>query len=142
MLMAAAYLASRTTCSQPISRTTCSLPVPQQPLLGWKPLNRERFVRGSIPIISHGAMYEYLSSGAGRKKDGKSFCALRDGYRHWSSGRAGKIEVNTSNRSFCFVRSVVTPFMKTGSYNVSLLLAGEPGAHGTIQSASCQCVAG
>ena len=60
--------------------------------------------------------YQYLSEGVGHDGDSKTFRALYRGYNHWASGRVEKIEVNTQNLYYCFVRSIVTPSMKTGNY--------------------------
>ena len=120
------------------------LSVPQLPLMGWEKLEPETLARiaTKVPKISHGTMYQYLSEGVGHDSDSKTFRALYRGYNHWASGRVDKIEVNYQNLYYCFVRAVVTPSMKAGSYKVYLLLSCEPGGYGEIKTASCQCAAG
>ena len=71
------------------------LPDPQQPLVGWETLNQGTVLAHSIPKVSHGTMYQYLSSGAGNDGEGKTFRALYRGYNHWASGRVHKIEFNS-----------------------------------------------
>ena len=123
------------------------LPVPHMPLTGWEELKPETLphVAIKIPKVTHGTMYQYLSNGAGHDgadDDGnKTFRTLYRGYNHWASGRVDKIEVNAQNHFFCFVRCVVTPSMKPGSYKVNLVLSCENG-YGRIKRASCQCAAG
>ena len=56
----------------------------------------------------------------------KTFRALYKGYNHWASGRVDRIEVNTQNPLYCFVRCSVTPSMKPGVYKVGLLLSCGP----------------
>ena len=120
------------------------LPIPQPPLTGWEELNADTLsqVATKIPKVSHGTIYQYLSEGVGHDGDSKTFRALYRGYNHWASGRVEKIEVNTQNLYYCFVRSIVTPSMKTGNYKVNLLLSGGPCGYGQIVTASCKCAAG
>jgi hypothetical protein len=87
------------------------LPVPKQPMTGWKLLDEEKAdsITCKIPKISHGTMYQYLSSGAGRVRDveGTTFRVLYKGYNHWASGRVDKIEINTQNPFYCCFFSVL-----------------------------------
>lgn len=77
------------------------LPVPQQPLTGWEVLEQDKIssIASKMPKISHGIMYQYLSSGAGHAGDrgSKTFRALYRGCNHWASSRIEKVEVNTQN---------------------------------------------
>ena len=82
-------------------------------------------------------MYQYLSEGVGHGSDSKTFRALYRGYNHWASGRVDKIEVNYQKLYYCFVRAVVTPSMKAGTYKVYLLLSCGPDGYGEIKTASC-----
>lgn len=120
------------------------LPVPQPPITGWEVLNVDSLPQmvARIPKVSHGTLYQYLSNGAGRDGDSKTFRALYRGYIHWASGRVDKIEVNTQNPSYCFLRSIVTPSMKAGNYKVYILLHHGPADFAEIKTASCQCAAG
>ena len=122
------------------------LPVPKQPMTGWELLDGDKAdsITCNMPKISHGTMYQYLSSGAGRVCDveGTTFRALYKGYNHWASGRVDKIEVNTQNPFYCFIRCSVTPSMKQGQYKVYLLLYHRADGYGDIKTASCQCAAG
>ena len=120
------------------------LPTPQLPPTGWEELKLETLshVVHKIPKVSHGAMYQYLSDGAGQDGDNKTFRTLYRGYNHWASGRVDSIEVNTYNIYYCFVRCIVTPSMKPGKYKVSLILSREPDGYGRVKTASCQCAAG
>jgi hypothetical protein len=99
------------------------LPIPQPPLTGWETLKPETLsqVATKLPKVSHGTMYQYLSDGVGHDGETKTFRALYRGYNHWASGRVEKIEVNTQNLYYCFVRCVVAPSMKQGSYKVYLV---------------------
>ncbi len=120
------------------------LPIPQPPPTGWEVLSQESLPNLSIkiPKVSHGTMYEYLSSGTGHYEGSKTFRALYRGYNHWASGRVDKIEVNTQNPLYCFIQSSITPSMKPGSYKVNLLLSCGPAGYGEIKTGSCQCAAG
>ena len=120
------------------------LPIPEPPLTGWEELKPETLSEMSprIPKISHGTMYQHLSTGVGNEGESKTFRALYRGYNHWASGRVDKIEVNTHNPDYCFVQCVVTPSMKPGSYKVNLLLRCGPDGYGEVKTASCQCAAG
>ena len=120
------------------------LPTPEQPLTGWEDLNPKTLsqMASRIPKISHGTLYQHLSTGVGQERESKTFRALYRGYNHWASGRVDKIEVNTQNLDYCFVRCVVIPSMKLGSYKVCLLLSHGPDGYGGIKTASCQCAAG
>lgn len=120
------------------------LPTPEQPLTGWEDLNPKTLsqMASRIPKISHGTLYQHLSTGVGQERESKTFRALYRGYNHWASGRVDKIEVNTQNLDYCFVLCVVTPSMKPGSYKVCLLLSHGPDGYGGIKKASCQCAAG
>ena len=117
------------------------LPIPDRPLTGWDPETLSQ-VASRIPKISHGTLYQYLSAGVGQEQESKTFRALYRGYNHWASGRVDKIEVNTQNLYYCFVKCVVTPSMKPGSYKVYLLLSRGSDGYGDIRTASCQCAAG
>ena len=74
------------------------LPIPEPPLTGWEELKPETLSEMSprIPKISHGTMYQHLSTGVGNEGKSKTFHALYRGYNHWASGRVDKIEVNHS----------------------------------------------
>ena len=112
------------------------LPIPKQPMTGWELLDGDKVssIANKMPKVSHGTMYQYLSSGTGRACDieGATFRASYEGFNHWASGRVDKIEVNTQNPFYCFIRCLVTPFMKQGQYKESLLLScGADGYVGT-----------
>ena len=84
--------------------------MPGQSLTGWEIINDSSCMAAKkMPKVSHGTMYHYLSSGAGRAFDseGKTFQALYRGFNHWASGRVNKIEVNNNNPLVCFVRCTV-----------------------------------
>ena len=86
-------------------------------------------------------MYTYLAGHVGHTGDHGAFRALARGYAHWASGRLQQMEVNTNHPNFCHVRCIMRPSMKSGIYQVHLLL-GRDGALATIQSATCECAAG
>lgn len=125
-------------------KTLEPLPTPEPPLIGWDELKPETLSEMSrkMPKVSHGTMYQHLSTGAGHEGESKTFRALYRGYNHWASGRVDKIEANTQHPDYCFVRCVVTPSMKPGSYRVHLLLSRGPDGYGEMKTASCQCAAG
>ena len=79
------------------------LPIPQQPLTGWEVLEQDKIssIASKMPKISHGIMYQYLSSGAGHAGDRGSKTLYR-GYNHWASGRIEKIEVKHSKSILLF----------------------------------------
>ena len=138
--MVVVCLASGTDCH----KMDWPLPIPDRPLTCWEELNPETLsqVASRIPKISHGTLYQYLSAGVGQEQESKTFRALYRGYNHWASGRVDEIEVNTQNLYYCFVKCVVTPSMKPGSYKVYLLLSRGSDGYGDIRTASCQCAAG
>ena len=86
-------------------------------------------------------VYSYLSGALSRTGDEGAFRALSRGYTHWASGRLNVLEINTCNPQYCHVRSNLRPSMKTGSYQVYLLL-GKSEIYVTVVSATCECAAG
>ena len=116
--------------------------LPEKPLTCWELLKEgsDQQLLSKLPSISHGTMYQYLSTGAGHDK---TFRALYADYNHWASGRYERIECNVQNPYYSFVRAIVLPTMRQGvKYNVYLLIHHVPGGFGEIKTASCQCAAG
>ena len=95
----------------------------------------------SLLTRSEGTLYAYLAEGVGHSKGEGAFQALSRGYTHWASGRLEELEMNTQNTSFCYVRCLMKPSMKTGKYTVYILL-GRDGDFATIALATCECAAG
>jgi len=91
-----------------------------------------------IPKVVSGTLYKYLSCG---ENQSKTFRALFKGYNQWASGRIERININTSNPLYCFVRCAVIPSMKDGTYKTTLLLRKAPTGYGTVQTATCECAA-
>ena len=89
-----------------------------------------------------GLVYTYLAGHVGHHINSEgAFRALKRGYVHWASGRVEKIDLNTNHPGFCHVRSTMKPSMKSGMYNVYLLLKYEDRITSIIE-ATCQCAAG
>ena len=86
-------------------------------------------------------MYSYLAEGVGHRDSGGAFRSLKQGFKHWASGRLSYLELNVCHPLFCHVRSKMTPSMKQGIYTVYILLGSESGL-ATIKAASCECAAG
>ena len=145
-------------------QSVAPLGVPGIPLTGWKVVDKGNYaeVAKEIPCVTPGRcalnlkliitdlhidsiiaglMYTYLAEGSGNTSGRGAFRALQRGFNHWSCGRLSNIEVNTPNPSFCNVRCRMTPSMKTGVYNVTILL-GCDGELANIEAATCQCAAG
>lgn len=86
-------------------------------------------------------MYAYLAGHTGRTGEQAAFRALTRGFTHWASGRMEDMEVNTNHPDYCYVRCMMKPSMKTGTYNVYIFL-GRDGRLATIREATCDCAAG
>ena len=91
--------------------------------------------------MAAGLVYTYLASHVGRSDTEGAFRALERGYTYWASGRIQQLEVNTNHPKYCHVRCTMDPSMKSGKYNVYLLLGREESL-ATICSATCECAAG
>ena len=89
-----------------------------------------------------GLLYSYLAGHVGRDGDEGAFRALDSGYNQWASGRLEEMEVNTNHPEYCHVRCKMKPSMKSGIYNVYLLLARDGKLATTICEATCECAAG
>ena len=98
-------------------------------------------------LILTGLLYTYLALGSGKTETDLqgphhgAFRALERGYTHWASGRLDRMEVNYRHPEYCHVRCNMTPSMKTGLYQVYILL-GKEGDFGNIKKATCECAAG
>ena len=86
-------------------------------------------------------VYTYLAGAVGHSRSQGAFRALSRGYIHWASGRLNVMDVHTQHPEFCHVRSTMTPSMKTGTYQVYILL-GRNGGATSVVSATCECAAG
>ena len=89
-----------------------------------------------------GLLYSYLAGHVGRDGDEGAFRALDSGYNQWASGRLEEMEVNTNHPEYCHVHCKMKPSMKSGIYNVYLLLARDGKLATTICEATCECAAG
>ena len=136
--------------------------IPDIPLSGWETVVASNYgdMSKKIPTVTHGKctqhnvtegrsmnilltlglMYSYLAEGVGRRDSSGAFRSLKQGFKHWASGRLSYLEVNTCHPLFCHVRSKMTPSMKQGVYTVYILLGSESGL-ATIKAASCECAA-
>ena len=98
-----------------------------------------------LPIVSPTTLYTYLAEGVGNTKGSMAFRALKKGYVHWASGRMNKLEkVQTRHPNFIFVRSVMIPSMRYGTYSVKVLLKKQTVNNqvvGDVCQASCECAA-
>ena len=92
-------------------------------------------------VLHIGLVYSYLAGAVGHVVGQGAFRALSRGYTHWASGRLSTLEVNYCHPKYCHVRSIMKPSMKTGSYQVYLLLCRN-GTYATVVTATCQCAAG
>ena len=92
-------------------------------------------------LLCSGLLYSYLAGHVGRIGDEGAFRALARGYTHWASGRLEEMEVNINHPEYCHVRCKMKPSMRTGIYNVYILL-GHDGELATICLATCECAAG
>ena len=135
--------------------------IPDVPLSGWETVDASNYgdMSKKIPRVTHGKctqpnvtegtrslltlglMYSYLAEGVGRRDSSGAFRSLKQGFKHWASGRLSYLEVNTCHPLFCHVRSKMTPSMKQGVYTVYILLGSESGL-ATVKAASCECAAG
>ena len=82
-----------------------------------------------------------MAEGTDNSSGGGAFRALQRGFVHWSCGRLDHIEVNVKHPRFCHIRCKATPSMKSGLYQVTLLL-GRDGDVASICRATCECAAG
>ena len=87
-------------------------------------------------------MYSYLAEGVGHSDGSGAFRSLKQGFKHWASGRLSYLEINVQHPLFCHVRSKMSPSMKQGMYTVYLLLSNESGLAAAVIAASCECAAG
>ena len=88
-----------------------------------------------------GLLYTYMAEGSDNSSGGGAFCALQRGFVHWSCGCLDHIEMNVKHPKFCHSWCKVMPSMKTGLYQVTLLL-GRDDDITNICRATCKCVAG
>ena len=98
-------------------------------------------LKNELLICHSGLVYTYLAGHVGHTRDQGAFRALARGYTHWASGRLQELAVNTNHPYYCHVRCTMNPSMKTGTYEVYLLLSRE-GSLAAICSAKCDCAAG
>ena len=87
-------------------------------------------------------MYSYLAEGVGHSDGSGAFQSLKQGFKHWASGRLSYLEINVQHPLFCHVRSKMSPSMKQGMYTVYVLLSNESGLAAAVIAASCECAAG
>ena len=125
------------------------LPQPAFPLRGWQTVeeSNSKEIGKQLPIVSPTTLYTYLAEGVGNTNGSMTFRALKRGYVHWASGRTcmNKLEVQTRHPNFAFVRSVMTPSMRSGTYSVKVLLKKQTVNNqvvGDVCQASCECAAG
>lgn len=74
-----------------------------------------------------------------------AFRALKQGYKHYASGRLSKHEIQTHHPEYAFVGSSIVPSMKSGVYKVKLILQKQllnEKLVGSIYEATCECAAG
>ena len=77
-------------------------------------------------LIRHaGLVYTYLAGHVGHTRHQGSFRALARGYTHWALGHSQELAVNTNHPYYCHVRCTMNPSVKTGTYEVYLLLSRE-----------------
>ena len=123
------------------------LPCPGFPMIGWKliTLDKPREMSADMPSISQSTLYTYLAEGVGNVKGSMAFRALKQGYKHYASGRLNKLEIQTLHPGYAFVRSSVIPSMRSGMYKVKLVLQKRlinEKLVGSIHEATCECAAG
>lgn len=121
-------------------------PIPKPPIQGWHKLSPVNpFVEPDFPSLSQGTLYTYLAEGVGNTQGKRAFRALKRGYIHFSSGRVSSIEIQNRNSVYCFVRSTMTPSLRTGSNKVTMILKKEfveQECIGSVVQATCDCAAG
>ena len=122
------------------------LPHPAFPLHGWKTVEESngKDIAKQLPTVSPTTLYTYHADCVGNTKGSMAFRALKKGYVHWASGRMNKIEVQTHHPHFAFVRSVMIPSMRSGTYSLKVLLKKQTVNNqvvGDVCQASCECVA-
>ena len=82
-----------------------------------------------------GTLYSYLAHGVGYSETQGAFRALTRGYNQC------QLQVHILHPQYCHIRATLTPSMKSGRYEVYILLVRE-GLVNTIQGATCECAAG
>ena len=89
-----------------------------------------------------GLLYTYLAEGTETSQQSGTFRALKRGYILWSSGHLDSIEFNGNNPMYFHIRCKATPSMRSGIYNVYILLKREGRLVDAISRATCQFAAG
>ena len=124
------------------------LQCPDFPMIGWKVItlsDHPQEMPAEMPSISQSTLYTYLAEGMGNAKGSMAFRALKQGYKHYASGRLSKLEIQALHPGYAFVRSSMIPSMRSGMYRVKLILKKQL-VHeklvGSIHAATCECAAG
>ena len=120
------------------------LPHPSFPTVGWKliTLDQQQEMPAEMPSVSQSTLYTYLAEGVGNVRGSMAFRALKQGYKHYASGRLSKLEIHPE---YAFVRSSIVPSMKSGVYKVKLILQKQllnEKLVGSIFEATYECAAG
>lgn len=123
------------------------LPRPSFPMVGWKliSLDQQQEMLAEMPSISQSTLYTYLAEGLGNARGSMAFRALKQGYKHYASGRLSKLEIQTRHPEYAFVRSSMIPSMKCGVYKVKFVLQKRlvnENLVGSIYEAICEYAAG
>ena len=138
------------------------LSIIEPPICGWEQLTAENHSDFSSKIpsvmpgkidatslieeycfcINAGLLYIYLAERMENSQQSGTFRALKRGYILWCSGCLDSIEFNCNNPTYCRIRCKATPSMRSGIYNVYILLKREGRLADTISRATCQCAAG
>ena len=82
-----------------------------------------------------------MAEGVGNETGRGAFRALQRGFTHWSSGRLDNMEMNCKHPEYCHVRCKMIPSIKSGIYNVYVLLQQERDV-ASIKNAQCECATG
>lgn len=90
------------------------LPCPDFPAVGWLVItlgDHPQEIPAEMPSILQSTLYTYLAEGVGNTKGSMAFRALKQGYKHYASGRLSKLEIQTRHPHYVFVRCSMVPSM-------------------------------
>ena len=114
------------------------------PISGWETISETNAAHLSqkMPCITNGLVYTYLSQQTSHDNGESTFRALTRGFTHWKSGRIHTISISVQHPVYCHVQSTMKPLMKSGSYQVWIMLQCDDLGYASVKCASCQCATG